>query len=317
MTDTAVATQTRTPKPPLEAGKGIAAIVPSTAEQVFRMADAIARSGMAPNGMNTPEKLTIAIFHGLEVGLPPMQAVQSIAVINGRPTVWGDAAIGLVRGSGLCEWIEETIEGEGDQRVAACSTQRTGEKRPVTRSFSVADAKAAGLWGKQGPWKQYPDRMLQMRARSFCLRDAYADVLKGLSIREEVRDYSGPTIDARAGEADQAASVSAALREAAAKKDDPQPAEPDQPVDPNKVIDVEDQGAPEPWRAAIDTAATAYRAAATMDALTAAVKAAKPHIDALPDSEAGDLARQELGALAQERKAALAQGGDLLDDGKG
>ena len=60
---------------------------------------------------------------------------------------------------------------------------------PTTRTFSQEDAKRANLWGKAGPWTAYPKRMLQMRARSFALRDSFPDALKGVGISEEVRDY--------------------------------------------------------------------------------------------------------------------------------
>ena len=153
------------------------------------MANLILSSGIAPKYMRTPEAITTAIFHGLEIGMKPMQAVQSIAVVNGRPTVWGDAAVGLVQASGLLEKFEEIIEGEGENAVAICRAQRAGNPCPIERRFTVADAKTAGLWGKQGPWKQYPKRMLQMRARSWALRDGFADVLKGMQVAEEVHDY--------------------------------------------------------------------------------------------------------------------------------
>lgn len=196
-------------KAPLKAGGSLGAIVPQDAEQAFRMAQLIVRAGMAPRGMEQPEKVVTAIMHGLEIGLKPMQAVQSIAIVNGRPAVWGDASIGLVRGSGLCQYVKEWIEGQGDAAVAHCETHRIGEPSPVARTFSVADAKKAGLWGKSGPWSQYPLRMLQMRARSFCLRDVYADILKGLQIVEEVRDYRPFAGEQQSGGA--AASVTAAL----------------------------------------------------------------------------------------------------------
>lgn len=176
-------------RPELTVGNSVGAIVPRDVEQAFRMAQLIVHAGMAPNGMNSPEKVVTAIMHGMEVGLKPMQAVQSIAIVNGRPTIWGDAAIGLVQGSGLAEYIVERVEGEGEEMVAICETKRHGWPSPIVSTFSVADAKAAGLWGKAGPWKQYPKRMLQMRARGFALRDAYADVLKGLGVREEARDF--------------------------------------------------------------------------------------------------------------------------------
>ena len=182
-------------RPPMVSGGQVMAIVPQNYDEVWRMANAICRAQMAPKGLDTPEKASIAILQGLEVGLKPMQALQRIAVVNGRPTIWGDGAIGLVRGSGLCEYVNERIEGEGDKRVAICEAKRKGEAQPVTRKFSVDDAKKAGLWGKAGPWSQYPERMLQMRARAFALRDLFADVLGGMHIHEEVADEE--TVQAR------------------------------------------------------------------------------------------------------------------------
>jgi hypothetical protein len=149
----------------------------------------------------------IACQMGSELGLSPMQSLNSIAVINGRPGVWGDGLIGLCRQSPLCEDIVETLTGEGDDREAVCIAKRRGAA-PVEGRFSVADAKRARLWGKPGPWTEYPDRMLRNRARSFALRDAFPDVLRGLRPVEElldtprdrksVDDHDGPTIEADA-----------------------------------------------------------------------------------------------------------------------
>lgn len=191
------------PRPSLAAGARLQAIVPRDMNEAYRLGKAICLAGMAPEGMNTPEKCMLAIMHGLEIGLPPLMAVQRIAIIGNRPAVWGDAVIGLVRGSGLCLYINETITGEGDARTATCETKRKGEPRPVIRTYSVSDAKRAMLWDERptikkrygnewkelpnkSPWHTTPDRMLAMRARGFCLRDTYADVLGGLYLREEL-----------------------------------------------------------------------------------------------------------------------------------
>lgn len=176
------------PRPALMAGGRIQPIIPQSMEDAFRLGTAICKAGMAPRDMNTPEKCMIAIMRGMEVGLTPMQALDKIAVVNGRPTIWGDGAMALVRGSGLCEFVREEIEGSGDARVAVCETKRRGEADAVRRTFSVAEAKEANLWGKAGPWKQFPARMLQMRARAFALRDTFADVLGGLYLREEIEE---------------------------------------------------------------------------------------------------------------------------------
>ncbi|MCP4304176.1 MAG: recombinase RecT [bacterium] len=176
------------PLPTLNAGAAVRAIVPQTMDEAYRLAKAVCLAGMAPRGLDKPESAMIAILHGLEIGLTPMSALQRIAVVNGRPTIWGDAAIGLVRGSGLCKYVKEEVSGEGDQMVATCTALRKGENEPIIRTFSADDAKAAGLWGKSGPWKQYTKRMLQMRARAFALRDGFADVLGGLYLKEELDD---------------------------------------------------------------------------------------------------------------------------------
>lgn len=179
------------PRPALVAGKRPQAIVPHDLDGAYRLAKAICAAGMAPRGMETPEKCMIAIMRGMEVGLTPFMALDKIAIVNGRPMIWGDGALGLVRGSGLCEYVKETIEGADDARIAVCEVKRRGEPEPIRRMFSVADAKKASLWGKAGPWQQYQERMLQMRARAFALRDGFADVLGGLYIREEVDEASG------------------------------------------------------------------------------------------------------------------------------
>lgn len=168
----------------LTTGGAVRAIVPANLEDAFRIANAVVKASMAPPGLDTAEKCMVAIMHGMEVGLTPMAALQSIAVINNRPTIWGDGALALVRASGLLEWIEETT----DDTVAICRAKRRGDPTVIERRFSDKDAAEAGLLTKAGPWKQYKGRMRQMRARSWTLRDGFADVLRGLSIAEEVQD---------------------------------------------------------------------------------------------------------------------------------
>jgi hypothetical protein len=168
-------------------------------DDAFRFAKMVANSEFAPKDFKgKPESCLLAIQHGSEVGLSPMQSLQSIAVINGRPTIWGDAALALVQSSPVCEYVREYAEGEGDAMTAVCECKRRGYPAPTVSKFSVADAKKAGLWGKQGhngqptPWVTYPVRMLQLRARGFALRNAFADALRGLITAEEAQDYPTP-----------------------------------------------------------------------------------------------------------------------------
>jgi hypothetical protein len=163
-------------------------------DDAFRFSQMVAKSEFAPKDFKgKPESCLLAIQHGSEVGLSPMQSLQSIAVINGRPTIWGDAALALVQSSPVCEYVKEFVEGQGDSLTAVCEAKRRGYPAPTVSRFSMADAKRAGLAGKSGPWSQYPERMLALRARGFALRNAFADCLRGLVTAEEAQDYTAAT----------------------------------------------------------------------------------------------------------------------------
>ncbi len=168
----------------------------SSMEDMYRFATCVVNSGLAPKGFTTPEAVVVAVQRGSELGMSPMHALESIAVINGRSVLWGDAPLALCEARLDFEDIEEIVSGEGDARVATCTVKRRG-RTPTVRQFSVQDAKDAGLWKKSGPWTQYASRMLQLRARGFALRDAFPDALKGVGIAEEVRDIEPKQANAR------------------------------------------------------------------------------------------------------------------------
>lgn len=168
----------------LQAPKQNFSLAPKDLDEAMRFADMLASSALVPKDyVGKPGNCLVAIQWGMELGLQPMQAMQSIAVINGRPSLWGDAMLGLVKSHPEFEWIKEECDGN----VATCTIKRRGEPE-VSQTFTMEDAKRAGLTGKQGPWTQHPKRMLQMRARGFALRDSFPDALRGLISHEEARD---------------------------------------------------------------------------------------------------------------------------------
>jgi len=163
---------------------------PATMGEAMEFSKMLSESSMVPRAyQGKPQDIMVCVQWGYELGLAPMQALQNIAVINGKPSVYGDAMAALVQASPVCEGIEEMLENEGSPNPVAVCIAKRKNRTPVTAKFSVEDAKRAGLWGKQGPWTAYPKRMLQMRARGFALRDAFPDVLKGLISAEEAEDY--------------------------------------------------------------------------------------------------------------------------------
>lgn len=192
----------------MKTGGAMRALIPETMEDAARLAKMIVAGGVQPRGYQNWEAVTIGILHGMEVGFSPMAALQSIAVINNVPVIFGAGIPAILYASGELEDMEEFFEGtpyEDDYR-AVCIITRKGFK-PLRREFSVARAKKAKLWnqaekikrfrkGGEGsyevdndsPWFRFPDRMLQMRARSWAANDRCADLLRGFRVREEVED---------------------------------------------------------------------------------------------------------------------------------
>lgn len=166
------------------------ALVPTSLAEAKEMAQLMAGSDMVPASYKgSPGNVLVAVQMGAEVGLKPLQALQNIAVINGRPSLWGDAVLAVCQAHRDYEYCNEAVHrGESDQEnYAECVLKRKGAEPHVAR-FSVADAKRAGLWGRNGPWSQYPQRMLAMRARSWACRNVFADALRGMQVAEEQQD---------------------------------------------------------------------------------------------------------------------------------
>jgi hypothetical protein len=161
-------------------------------EDLYRFAKAVILSGLAPKGFTKPEEVLITVQFGAELGLSPMQALQNISPINGRPCIWGDAVPGLCM-KHLEKLTDRMVGAAGSDDLGfEVTALRKGRAEPVVRVFTVAMAKKAGLWGKAGPWSNYPERMLLMRARTYALRDSCPDALKGLLTVEEAKDHPEP-----------------------------------------------------------------------------------------------------------------------------
>ncbi len=184
---------------PIEATtKGV--LIGGTFEEQYRLARAYSASGLMPRALDTPEKVLVALQLCHELGLPPMTSVGKIMVLNGTPSIFGDLPLALVRKSGLLASFEEKwMKSESGEVIGAqCIASRKGEAIQVLREFSVSDAKLAKLWmktsrdGKPTPWVYYPQRMLQLRARGWCLKDLFPDVLMGISIMEYEGEHDDP-----------------------------------------------------------------------------------------------------------------------------
>jgi len=169
---------------------------PRTFEEAKQFCELMADSDMVAHGYKAkPGNIFVAIQMGYELGMTPMRAMRAIKVINGGASMYGDDLLAMVQASPVCEYIHEN---ESRDELGVCEVKRKGDPESLRITFSKAQAIKAGLWSKQGPWQQYPDRMLKMRARGFALRDKFSDVLCGLITTEEAMDI--PTAQEEVGQ---------------------------------------------------------------------------------------------------------------------
>lgn len=184
--------------------RGAFDLSPRTFQEALTFSEYLANSDMVPKAYRgKPGDCLIAVQWGAEVGLKPLQALQSIAAINGKPSLYGDAGKALLLSHG-CIIEEDDIEVIKAHGKAACTITRPG-RPPVRRTFSLEDAKTAGLLGKEGPWRAYQSRQMAWRAFWFAARDAAADLLRGMGGFEEAIDmpaerHMGPVDEVKPAE---------------------------------------------------------------------------------------------------------------------
>ena len=186
MTQTALATAVAQQAPLPQAS-----FLPHTFAELQGFAEDYARSNLCPSAYRgKPYDILAAAMQGRELGLNPMQSCASIAMINGKPSIYGEAVNALIMRADPKNRIECLTEGEGDELVGICRYYRVSNNQSGEVRFSVQDAKTAKLWGKAGPWSQYPKRMLMRRALGYVARDIFADALQGVQIAEEQQDIA-------------------------------------------------------------------------------------------------------------------------------
>jgi hypothetical protein len=161
---------------------------PKLLDHYQKVANLLAKSTMIPKIYHgIPSDIFVAMAMGYQLGFPVEQALQDIAVINGRPCLWGDGLLSLCLSHPDCEYInEEEIFDKGQVVGYRCKVKRRQHPEHV-KTFTLADAKQAGLLGSN-TWAKYTGRMLQMRARSYAIRDKFADALRGIRVAEIEQD---------------------------------------------------------------------------------------------------------------------------------
>lgn len=136
-----------------------------------------------PRQIDTPHKALAIVLKGRELGIPPMEALAQLYVVNGRVAMQAQLMLALIARSGRGTWqIEEST-------AQACTVvmKRSDNGAAMRLRFTIEEAKAAGLLAKSGSaWSAYPAAMLRARAISACARVVFPDVIGGMYTPEEL-----------------------------------------------------------------------------------------------------------------------------------
>lgn len=160
--------------------------IPRTMDEAWEMATWFARSGMLPKHLiGKPSDILVTIAFGRELGLSPMQAIQDVYVVHGKPGVSADLAQALcISRPEVCLYFQMV---ESNERIATFETHRKGNPTPTRLSYTVEEAKAAGLF-KNDVWSRFTARMLRNRAKSMLAKEVYPDLTKNVYDVDEVRE---------------------------------------------------------------------------------------------------------------------------------
>lgn len=163
-------------------------LAPTTLGEAWEVARWLAKSTIVPESYRgVPENVLAAIYMGNDLGISPMQAMREIYVVHGRPASSALLKVALVRQSPLCRFWRLV---ESNDRQATFETQRVGDPEPTRHTYTLEDAKTAGLYPGKGDsnWGKRPKLMLRRRCESELADEVYPDVVKGLRTEDEVAE---------------------------------------------------------------------------------------------------------------------------------
>lgn len=131
-------------------------------------------------GVSSPEQAAMIMSKGYELGMPITAAFELIQVIQGRPTLSPRGALALVQASNLLEDMQI------NEKPGACTvtmTRRGGISYTLT--WTLEDAKRAGIVKPDSAWQSYEANMLRWRAIGFVVDVLFSDVTGGLKRADE------------------------------------------------------------------------------------------------------------------------------------
>lgn len=146
----------------------------------LRFCGALLKSGMIPSHYKTPEAVLVAVLTGRELGFSPLRAVNTLYVIDGKPSLYAQALKAMAISAGgkfeSANW-DDTM----------CTIRATRGDWVEEYTYTLEDAKKAGL-AERDNWRKRPKNMLYARCVAVLINNMFADVVAGLSAKEVLED---------------------------------------------------------------------------------------------------------------------------------
>lgn len=161
------------------------AFEPRSIDEGYDLAKLLVASGLLGRNIVRPEQAFTIIATGRELGLTAMQSLRSIHIIEGKPTLSADLVAALCKSRpDVCVYFR-MVESTAERAVY--ETQRKGEPSPTRMTWTIQEAQAAGVVGKDN-WRKYPAAMLRARCITALARAVYPDLAMGIYDPDEVAD---------------------------------------------------------------------------------------------------------------------------------
>lgn len=162
-------------------------------ENAQRIGKALASSALVPKeyqGQNGLANTLVAMEIAGRMGLSPLQVMQNLHIIHGRPSWSSQFIIAMINGCGRFSPLDYNVSGEGESLSCfAYATELATGKELKGPLVTMAMAKREGWATKTGSkWQTMPDLMIRYRAAAFWGRLYVPEFLVGMKTQEEVID---------------------------------------------------------------------------------------------------------------------------------
>ena len=156
---------------------------------MVKRSEILARSSLLPTALrNKAADVLIIMMMAQELDIPPLQALNGINVIQGKPVISPQLMIALIR----AKVPESFIDIKEEEGKCSCSMARNKDDKDqvYTSTWTLDRAEKMGLVSKDN-WKKQAGTMLKWRAVSEAARTVFPDVIMGLYIPDELEEESG------------------------------------------------------------------------------------------------------------------------------